>query len=114
MKKTLLALTLLFLASCAREYVFEEPVKEPKTERPFWWVLQKKENGSRELAYEDKWYRYEATFDYIRPGENIQKNIMYGQCPIEDAEYRVTDLETQQVVRLEHYNQIPCEPCHRR
>lgn len=113
MKKAILAIALLSLASCAREYVFEKPA-EVKQERPLWWVLQKKESGATELEYKDKWYRYEATFDYIRPGEDIQKNILYGQCPIEDAEYKVTDLKTQQVVRLEHYNQIPCDPCHKR
>lgn len=114
MKKAFFALAILFLASCAREYLFEKPQQELKNEKPLWWVLQKKETGATALEFEDKWYRYEATFDYIKPGEYIQKNIIYGQCPIEDAEYKVTDLKTKQVVRLEHYNQIPCGPCHRR
>lgn len=114
MKKALVLLAVLLLASCAREYVFEEPVQEAKKEKPLWWVLQKKEKGSSVLEFEDKWYEYEARFHYITPGEDIQKNIIYGQCPIEDAEYKVTDKESRQVVRLEHYNQIPCEPCHKR
>lgn len=114
MRKTLCALALLFLASCAREYVFEEPSAEVKKEKPLWWVLQKKESGAAELVYEDRFYKYEVEFDYIRPGEDVLKNAIYGQCPIEDAEYRVTDKETQEVVRLDHINQIPCDPCHRR
>lgn len=114
MKKALLALALVFLASCARDYMFDEPVKEPKKEKPFWWVLQKKDPGASMLEFEDRWYQYEARFDYVRPGENIQRNIMYGQCPIEQADFKVIDKESQQVVRLEHYNQIPCEPCHKR
>ena len=42
------------------------------------------------------------------------KNILYGQCPIARAEYKVTDKESNKVVRLEALNQIPCGPCHRR
>ena len=114
MKKAFFALTVIFLASCAREYLFEEPRDEIKNERPLWWVLQKKETGATVLEFEDKWYRYEATFDYIKPGENIQKNIIYGQCPIASAEYKVTDKESHEVVRLEALNQTPCDPCHRR
>lgn len=114
MKKAFFALTMLFLASCAREYLFEEPQKELKNEKPLWWVLQKKEPGSTELAFEDKWYSYEARFEYIKPGENILKNFIYGQCPIESAEYKVTDKESHEVVRRESLNQIPCGPCHKR
>lgn len=114
MKKAFLALSIAFLASCAREYLFEEPSEELKNERPLWWVLQKKEPGATELDYEDKWYRYEAEFEYIKPGEDILKNILYGQCPIARAGYKVTDKESNKVVRLEALNQIPCGPCHRR
>lgn len=114
MKKTALAFMLLLLSSCAREYVFEEPGKETKRERPFWWVLQKKEAGAAGLRYEDEWYTYEAEFDYISPGEQIMKNVIYGQCPIRGAEYKVTDKENGEVLRMEAFNQIPCDPCHRR
>jgi hypothetical protein len=114
MKRIALALALVFLSSCAREYVFEEPVREAKKESPFWWVLQKKETGAAELHYEDKWYSYEAEFDYIKPGDEIMRNVIYGQCPIESAEYKVTDKETHEVLRMETFNQIPCDPCHRR
>lgn len=114
MKKAFFAVALVFLASCAREYLFEKPQKEPKNERPLWWVLQKKEPGSAELDYEDEWYSYEAKFEYIKPGEDILKNVIFGQCPIAKAEYKVTDKASQEVVRFETLNQIPCEPCHRR
>lgn len=116
MKRALLALALLFLASsCAGKYVFDDPGdKEIKKERPLWWVLRHKQSGATELEYEDKWYEYEAEFDYITPGEDIQKNVIYGQCPIEKAEYKVTDKATQQVVRLEHITQLPCDQCHKR
>ena len=43
MKKAFFALAIAFLASCAREYLFEEPREELKNEQPLWWVLQKKE-----------------------------------------------------------------------
>lgn len=113
MKRTALGM-LLLLSACSREYLFEEPEREFKKERPLWWVLQQKEAGSSKLLYEDKWYRYEAEFEYIRPGEDVMKNVIYGQCPIESAEYKVIDKESRDVVRLETLNQIPCDPCHRR
>lgn len=114
MKKSLLALSLVLLASCAREYLLERPEPETKEEKPLWWVLQKKEAGKTLLEYEDRFYEYEASFEYIRPGANIQRNILYGQCPIEEAEYRVTDKSTGRVVRRERMGQMPCGQCHLR
>jgi hypothetical protein len=114
MKKVFLSFALLVLASCSREYLLEEPGQEAKNEKPLWWVLQKKETGARRLAYEDKWYSYEAKFEYISPGEDIMKNVIYGQCPIESADYKVTDKENNEVVRQETINQMPCGQCHKR
>jgi len=114
-KKTALALVLLLLASsCAKGPAVESPAKETKTERPLWWVLRYKETGSERLAYEDKWYRYSAKFNYIKPGEAFFTNAVYSQCPIGSARYTVTDKESGLVVRLEDFDQIPCESCHRR
>ncbi|HBG45806.1 MAG TPA: hypothetical protein DDW94_02345 [Deltaproteobacteria bacterium] len=114
-KKILLLAALAFLfASCARERFLEAPEEDKKEERPLWWVLQHKETASKELSYEDRWYRYEAEFDYIQPGMDIYMNPLMSLCPIEKATYKVTDKETGEVVRAQTLFQIPCDTCHKR
>jgi len=108
-----LALPLLFQA-CDRQYLLEPPDKAIKEEKPIWWVMQQKDPNSRDLDYEDRWYRYEAEFRYIRPGEDIYRTPLFAQCPIDSARYRVTDKDTGEVVRNETLTQMPCSNCHRR
>lgn len=87
MKKAFFALAVIFLASCAREYLLEKPREELKKEKPLWWVLQKKETGATELAYEDKWYSYEAKFEYIKAGREYTKK--YHLRPVPHSERRI-------------------------
>lgn len=113
LKMIFLALPFL-LQACDRQYLIERPGEAIKEEKPLWWVMQHKDAYSKDLEYEDKWYRYEAEFRYIRPGEDIYRTPLFAQCPVESARYKVTDKSTGEVVRRETLTQIPCGSCHRR
>lgn len=112
--KTLFFAIFLLLQACDRQYLFESPGEAVKEEKPLWWVLQQMDPYSRNLEYEDRWYRYEADFMYIRPGVDIYMTPLFAQCPVESARYRVIDKSTGEVVRQEILTQIPCSNCHRR
>lgn len=109
----MLVIFLLMLTACAvQKTVVEEP--EIKKELSFLQVLRYKAPGETLLAHEDKWFAYDARFDYVVKGEFDNANMIYGSCPIAKADYKVTDKETGQVIRAASYNQWPCDPCHAR
>lgn len=112
--KRLLPVFLLTLTACASQYIIDKPEAEVKSEKPLWNILQHKEEGKSEFKYEDKWYEYDADFEYIQPGELIARNMLFSQCPVAVAEYTVKDKETGEVVRRETIPQVPCSPCHKR
>ncbi|MBI5454941.1 MAG: hypothetical protein HY956_09945 [Deltaproteobacteria bacterium] len=110
--KRMLVILLLMLTACAVQKTVEEP--DVKKELSFLQVLRYKAPGETLLTHEDKWYLYDAKFDYVVKGEFDNANMMYGSCPIAKADYKVTDKETRLVIREATYNQWPCDPCHAR
>lgn len=110
--KQLSVILLLMLTACAAQKAVEE--KEVKKELSFPQVLTYKAPGETLLTHEDKWFVYDAKFDYVVKGEFDNTNRMYGSCPVAKADYKVTDKETRLVVREATYTQWPCDPCHSR
>lgn len=103
---------MVMVAACAAQKATEEP--EVKKELALWQVLRYKQPGEKTLLHEDKWYRYTVEFDYVIKGPFIATNMIGGNCPIDKAKYSVYDKETKETVRDVTYQQVPCDPCHRR
>ena len=113
MKKALLMTLLLSLGACAGEGVKKPPL-EAMEELALWQILQYKEEGSTELKHEDDRFLYDARFQYLSAKSVVNKNMIYGMCPIEKTEYRVYDKLTKGYVREETIDQSTCRTCHRR
>lgn len=113
MKKALLIILALSLASCAGKEIEKKTLEDMK-ELSLWQILQYKEQGSPELRYEDERFIYNAKFQYLSAESVANKNMIYGMCPIEKTEYKVYDKLTKNYVREETLDQSTCKTCHRR
>jgi len=114
MKKLVLAALALVLAACAADREATKPEEAmTKEQRPLYEVLRHKDDGEKTVNYEDRWFTYEVELHFIGSGGRMQ-SAMFSACPVAGADYKVYDRESGEVVRDEHLEQMPCDPCHKR
>ncbi|MDO8426064.1 MAG: hypothetical protein Q7T24_00950 [Deltaproteobacteria bacterium] len=109
--RVFLVILSLVITACAAQTVVEEPVKK---ELALWQVLQRMEKGQDAISCEDQWFRYSVELERVVKGRFDNVNAVYGQCPIDKAEFLVYDKETSRLISQEAVPQVPCDPCHRR
>ncbi|MFQ5585246.1 MAG: hypothetical protein ACE5GF_00235 [Thermodesulfobacteriota bacterium] len=97
------------VTACGSRKELEKDVE--KREMSLAWVLRHKKPGMEKVVYEDKWFTYDVTLEYVRSGFT---NTMITSCPVAQARFMVTDRESGKVVRNETVTQETCNSCHPR